>query len=719
MAKMAAANMYRVGDYVYFEANSTAPYQVRRIEELNKTNTGNVEAKVMCFFRRRDISSALLKTFDRCSKIAATNDTGQAKEEKVDVDGNASKGPDIEETPFIPGQEDLSTEQRHLLVHRELFLSRQIETLPATHIRGKCTVALLNEVETPDDYLKKEDAFFYSLIYDPNQKTLVADKGEIRVGENYQAVPPEFVGETASCAPRGDVMLYDTNRNLSDTKIDQYLVVARAIGTFARALDMVSAVKIPNLHASAAASVRDVTTQEAMNMLHSSGYDLASAILSFVPMPNRESSAVTDGKATPPASGLAVGGPVLARDQLEEWSAAEANLFEEALEKYGKDFNDIRNDFLPWKSLKNIVEYYYMYKTTDRYVQQKRAKAAEAESRLKQVYIPTYTKPNPNIINSNISVPSLSCESCKAASSEQWYAWGPSSAQLRLCKDCWSYWKRYGGLKRKHKYENFDRSSAPQIPESLPAAGQGSSKVNGRTGGEVMRWIRCAVAGCNKNFSTTQLLNQHLRRDHSANYANGIPSGGGRVANTSASTRQGIPPKTRSSIYLHTSVWTKVARRLAPKQLYNARHYARHPCEPINPMVIAQHCQTRPWKEIQNMAKLVARNPSTTSFVITPASATKSATHSAKRKAGAHTSGNLPVKRGRDHLTISDYRSWIKDGVKDCFMISNTRVMQLRQKMTPGQVHRLARNPFKETKLIATHVLSKTDSGGTMAEGND
>lgn len=73
---------------------------------------------------------------------------------------------------------------------------------------------------------------------------------------------------------------------------------------------------------------------------------------------------------------------------MEEWSASEANLFEEALDKYGKDFNDIRQDFLPWKTLKNIIEYYYMWKTTDRYVQQKRVKAADAESKLKQVYIP-------------------------------------------------------------------------------------------------------------------------------------------------------------------------------------------------------------------------------------------------------------------------------------------------------------------------------------------
>lgn len=40
-----------------------------------------------------------------------------------------------------------------------------------------------------------------------------------------------------------------------------------------------------------------------------------------------------------------------------------------------------------------------MWKTTDRYVQQKRLKAVEAESKLKQVYIPNYTKPNPALLN--------------------------------------------------------------------------------------------------------------------------------------------------------------------------------------------------------------------------------------------------------------------------------------------------------------------------------
>lgn len=39
---------------------------------------------------------------------------------------------------------------------RELFLSRQVETLPATHIRGKCSVTLFNETESLISYLNKD-----------------------------------------------------------------------------------------------------------------------------------------------------------------------------------------------------------------------------------------------------------------------------------------------------------------------------------------------------------------------------------------------------------------------------------------------------------------------------------------------------------------------------------------------------------------------------------
>ena len=49
---------------------------------------------------------------------------------------------------------------------------------------------MLSEVETSDSYFDRKDAFFYALVYDPHQKSLVADRGEIRIGSGYQATVP-------------------------------------------------------------------------------------------------------------------------------------------------------------------------------------------------------------------------------------------------------------------------------------------------------------------------------------------------------------------------------------------------------------------------------------------------------------------------------------------------------------------------------------------------
>ena len=63
-------------------------------------------------------------------------------------------------------------------------------------------------------------------------------------------------------------------------------------------------------------------------------------------------------------------GPVFIRDEFEDWSKAEVQLFEEGNQKYSKDFLAIRNELLPWKELPSIIEFYYMWKTSDRCVDQ-------------------------------------------------------------------------------------------------------------------------------------------------------------------------------------------------------------------------------------------------------------------------------------------------------------------------------------------------------------
>ncbi|KFV64361.1 Metastasis-associated protein MTA3, partial [Dryobates pubescens] len=516
-----------IADYVYFENSSSNPYLIRRIEELNKTANGNVEAKVVCFYRRRDISNSLImladkhaRVFHLCVQLVLSAEMSEVPEE-------------VEEESEITVEVDLTDKQKHQLKHRELFLSRQYESLPATHIRGKCGVSLLNETESVLSYLEKEDTFFYSLVYDPSLKTLLADKGEIRVGPRYQADVPDMLAEGELDdreQAKLEVKVWDPDSPLTDHQIDQFLVVARAVGTFARALDCSSSVRQPSLHMSAAAASRDITLFHAMDTLHKHNYDLSSAISVLVP----------------------VGGPVLCRDEMEEWSASEASLFEEALEKYGKDFNDIRQDFLPWKSLTSIIEYYYMWKTTDRYVQQKRLKAAEAESKLKQVYIPTYNKPNPNQISSNNGKPAAvngamgasyqaqasligrACESCYTPQSHQWYSWGPPSMQCRLCASCWIYWKKYGGLK-------------------MP----------------------------------TQTDEDKLSSSQPAEATQGTP-----VRNT-GSPKSAV--KTRQAFFLHTTCWTKLARQVC-KNTLRLRQAARRPFVPINCAAIKaeyadRHCE--------------------------------------------------------------------------------------------------------------------------------
>ncbi|CAF0927096.1 unnamed protein product, partial [Didymodactylos carnosus] len=380
-----ASCMYRVGDYVYFEANPSDPYQIRRIEELNKTPNGNVEARVACFYRRRDISAYLVNQADRQQITAPWDDD----DDVLNEGGTTTTAPSATATTTTT-QPELNDTQKHQLRHRELFLTRQIETLLATNIRGKCLVTLHNETESFLSYISTDDLFFYQLVYDPQQKTLLADRGEIRVGGKYQAdVPAQMSIDDKPDAIRED-LIWNTSTGLTEKQIEQFLIVARSIGTFARALDCPTALKHPSLHMSAASASRDATLFFAMDTLHKHNYDLALATCSLVPST----------------------GPILVKDQMEDWSAAEANTFEDAIEKCGKDFDAIQREFLPWKSLKGIIEYYYMWKTTDRYVQQRRLKSVEQENKLKQVFIPNYNKAHQSLLPQRPQNDGKPCESC-------------------------------------------------------------------------------------------------------------------------------------------------------------------------------------------------------------------------------------------------------------------------------------------------------------------
>lgn len=121
--------------------------------------------------------------------------------------------------------------------------------------------------------------FFYCLVFDPAQKTLLADRGEIRVGSRYQAEATALLKEgvfffnfvkfnfffwlkgeeDTRNSEDLETLVWTPSHNLTDRQIDQFLVISRSVGTFARALDCSSSVKQPSLHMSAAAASRDVT----------------------------------------------------------------------------------------------------------------------------------------------------------------------------------------------------------------------------------------------------------------------------------------------------------------------------------------------------------------------------------------------------------------------------------------------------------------------------
>ena len=117
-----------------------------------------------------------------------------------------------------------------------------------------------------------------------------------------------------------ETQVFDSMNPLTDREIDQFLIVARSVGTFSRALDISSSAKLPNLHTTAAAASRDVTLLhvrcvdtgygsacqgfysitvrwetfyvhlllQAMALLHQAGYDLGRAMKYLVPPPSKQ-----------------------------------------------------------------------------------------------------------------------------------------------------------------------------------------------------------------------------------------------------------------------------------------------------------------------------------------------------------------------------------------------------------------------------------------------
>ncbi|CAL2044151.1 unnamed protein product [Caenorhabditis brenneri] len=755
-----------------------APYQIRKIDELVKPQTekGSVDARCVIYLRRRDIPQHLLKIADQAQRrfdnyyevdkkkpenftskgFVVANGAPEVKEEEPEDDGppkidqeeglppapinqgrtsSADAAPEDDETANqkekaeaesvkvidwgdggLPlGIEKLSKDQRLKLRQHEVFMTRQSEILPAALIRGKCRVVLLGDCEEADNYLPHEDTFFHSLVFDPTQQTLLADKGAIRVGEKYQAEVDEWMEPAEREAkekaekeakaleekvkkeaeeerirqekadeeadngrdgltidedepmpeadkkeqdeePDRDVKVEDVkledgapkdkldsrevsvwhpHHALRDRDIDQYLIIARSVGLFARAIDGASTPKLPTLQLAAAFASRDVTILHAYAILHQANYDVGQAVKYLVPVASREAyPCIVDD-----SSGLntkTLGGPILCRDQLEEWSTPEMNLFEDGLDKCGKDFNEIRNDYLPWKSIRDIVEYYYLMKASNRYTDRKKNKpnGGTTDEKFTNIYIPPFNKAipasaTPFNTTQNLVRSENPCENCGTLDGINWYHWGGVEKKV-LCSTCWIKWKKFAGLDQKHELERFDKTRPPVLDQpaapgsngsdrppilqqqqkpGTPTNAAGQQQRGGQRPPDMSSISRQNLIAMARQALSKGQISQEQYNQLSRNFIQVPPQNQQQAAAQVAvggPQKKKIPPTTKPAVVFYTTICRRAARRVLPKKAFNLRQLSRQPTVSIDEEKILKAMIMADKKAIYNAACLAA-----------------------------------------------------------------------------------------------------------------
>jgi len=137
-------------------------------------------------------------------------------------------------------------------------------------------------------------------------------EGQIRVGRDYQAVPPPYIPKSdrrpEQCAERA-LLVWSPSGHITNQKLDEFIQVAKEKYGY--------------------------NAEQALGMLFWHKHDLDRAIqdlANFTPFP-------------------------------DEWSVEDKVLFEQAFQFHGKSFHRIRQ-MLPDKSIAALVKYYYSWKKT-------------------------------------------------------------------------------------------------------------------------------------------------------------------------------------------------------------------------------------------------------------------------------------------------------------------------------------------------------------------
>ncbi|XP_071945053.1 uncharacterized protein [Antedon mediterranea] len=310
--------------------------------------------------------------------------------------------------------------------NRELFISDTPETYTVCLLRGKCTVKHYNDIHSAKDFEADRNCFFYILGYNPETRRLASTQGEIKIGPSHQAVLPLYRCKpkpTGQTTTEKEELTWKTH--IEDVNLLMYLRAARSMAAFVGMCDGGS----PEEGCDAAS--KDITTINALNILHHYDYQTSKALQALIKDPVPKS---VDKK----------------------WTEEETKLFVKGLRQFGKNFFRIRKELIPSKQTCELVEYYYYWKKTPEAANQRIYRRGRRQSMLRRMKVLRANRP-PNSEYIDLSSASedefesddgeyygYACRHCFVTNSKDWHHGGRD--KLLLCYNCRLYFKRYDQL---------------------------------------------------------------------------------------------------------------------------------------------------------------------------------------------------------------------------------------------------------------------------------
>ncbi|KAF0991183.1 hypothetical protein HZS_2711, partial [Henneguya salminicola] len=324
--------------------------------------------------------------------------------------------------------QDQKTNIIHQFKLRELICNKNCSSeieegyVHASLIRGQCYIYRFIDFESINDYIQREDTFFYIGSFEDQPKHLCPE-GEILSSKSERLAKCAHIENfdpdakiTEDYIQKGvESVIWDGPRcSLTDSDIDMYLSIVRSIGLYGRALDQTKRVNDSSIQSNLAYAFRDSTKYLAYHLLHSSNYNWRNAITSlFIDR-----------------------SPVVCTDQLELWTEEDILYFYDEIKRV-KRFSDICKKNVTWKSVKEMIEFYYMNKVTESYMTTKKERLNKKVSAINQIFIPTNEAPfNGSIAVTKLPSDASFCEGCKNSTSSYWYDGLKSFDAVYKCSIC-------------------------------------------------------------------------------------------------------------------------------------------------------------------------------------------------------------------------------------------------------------------------------------------